>query len=276
MLWLFILVQLSTAQPADQRICNKTFSFAFEHKLYEKFTGDVVISIGKEFLCSPYEPNTLDQADTECLVINLHSFDCVTFVENVLALSRCVKENRLSYEAFQSELQSIRYREGIANGYASRLHYFTDWIYDNEQKGIVKNITKELGGIVYKKKANFMTTHRGNYPHLTDDSAFSAMKSVEDSLSHRSFYYIPKEQIKIIESKIKSGDIIAITTNKEGLDIIHTGIAVRMDDGSLHYMHAPNVKGVVKITKETLWMHLKKIPSQTGIIVARPVEIKNK
>ncbi len=276
LLILIFFFQHTESQPSDQWICNKIFSFAFEHKLIEKPIGQVITSIGKEFLGTPYEAYTLDRSDSEHLVTNLHSFDCVTFVENVLSISRCVKENQLSYEAFRNELCRIRYRNGLIRGYSSRLHYFTDWIYDNGQKGMVQDKTDEFGGAPYTKTINFMTSHRGSYPRLGSNVTFNEMKLVEDSLSQHRLFYIPKAQLRNISPHINDGDIIAITTNKEGLDIIHVGIAVRMSDGTLHYMHAPNEKGVVNITHETLEEHLRKFPSETGIMIIEPADVQSR
>ena len=271
-LLLLTFFSLAVAQNDDQPICNKIFSYAFEHKLIERPIGDVIAEIGKQFLGKPYKSNTLDQQPDERLVTNLHSFDCVTFVENVLALSLCVKSNQLSFDAYRKELQAIRYRNGAINGYTSRLHYFSDWILDNQKKGIVEDITEKLGGKPYKKMINFMSSHRALYPKLAADSTFATLTTVEDSLNRRKTYFIPKSTIP--KSAIRNGDIIAITTSRKGLDISHVGIAVRVRDGSLHYMHAPNVKGVVKITEETLVEHLKKHSEQSGIMVLRAVEFE--
>ncbi|MBI1805260.1 MAG: DUF1460 domain-containing protein [Ignavibacteriae bacterium] len=72
-----------------------------------------------------------------------------------------------------------------------------------------------------------------------------------------------------LQSKIQSGDLIAITTSQEGLDISHTGIAVRLDNGSLHLLHASDVENNVEITAESLTRYLKKHEHQTGITVLR-------
>ncbi len=274
----FLLITFShfgKAQTDDRVICNRTFSFAFEHKLIEKPIGDVVTEIGKQFLNFPYEPNTLEHSDSEQLVVNLHSFDCVTFVENIAAIARCIKKNRLSFDEYQRQLQLIRYRNGIANGYASRLHYFSDWIAENVRKGIVRNTTQELGGQVYQKKINFMTSHRDKYKQLNNDSVFSSLKTIEDSLSSVRMYVISKSQIRSCQSKIRNGSIIAILSSQQGLDVAHTGIAIRLEDGSLHYLHAPNVKGNVKISNESLEEYVQRHSRFTGIIVAEvnePVE----
>ena len=270
-----LLVPISGAlqsQSEDKAICNRMFSFAFEHALISKPIGEVVTTVGKQFVGKPYKAHTLDEPGKEHLVVDLRGFDCVTFIENALAISRCIKENRLTFDDYRRQLQSLRYRGGVIDGYSSRLHYFTDWITDNERRGSLRNVTKELGGSPIQKKLNFMTGHRASYAGLTDDSAFARISRVEEGFGGRTLYYIPTSRIAEAQTGVRSGDIIAITTDVEGLDVSHTGIAIRTSDGSLHFLHAPDVHGQIQVTKETLEAHVRKYPSYTGIIVVRPLD----
>jgi hypothetical protein len=236
--------------------------------------GEVITSIGKQFLGTPYEAHTLDGTGNEKLTTNLHSFDCVTFIENVLALSLCVKFDRLSFAAYRENVQTLRYRNGVINGYASRLHYFTDWIHEHERGNVLRDITEQLGGVPYKKTIHFMTTRRNAYPRLSEDSTFNAMKEIEHQFATRQVFFIPKDHIKKAQEKMNEGDLIAITTTIEGLDVSHTGIAVRQKDGLLHYMHAPNVNGTITISAEPLWKYVQKHSTNSGIIVARVIEVR--
>ncbi|HMD13704.1 MAG TPA: N-acetylmuramoyl-L-alanine amidase-like domain-containing protein [Bacteroidota bacterium] len=260
----FIDGQQQTVAIADQ-----IFISAAKQNLKGRAIGDVMTFVGKQFTGSAYEANTLDRSSAEMLVCNLATFDCVTFVENVLALACCIKQNRYDYNAYRRELQTIRYRNGIIAGYASRLHYFSDWIYDNERKGIIVDVTKKTGGVPYQKHIDFMTQHRSSYPPLADDSVFQHVSACEDSINTRQRWYVPKSNVKEVEGTISSGDIIAITTVRAGLDISHTGIAIRLADGSLHLLHAPDAGKTVTISKETLPEYLKHHAEQTGIMVLR-------
>lgn len=260
-----------SGQQNDTLICNHLFSYAFEHKLIEKPPGEILAAIGRQFIGNPYEAHTLDRSTSEELVTDLHSFDCVTFIENALALARAVTANRLTFDAYREQLRLLRYRGGVIDGYTSRLHYFTEWIADNAAKGILRDVTQEIGGVRLKKKISFMSSHREAYPQLAADSLFGRMQSIEGALSKKEMFYIPKELIRSIDRKIHTGDVIAITTSIEGLDVTHTGIAVRIGDGTLHYMHAPNVNGTVTISAEPLWKYVGKFSMNSGIIVARPM-----
>ncbi|MFD2100325.1 N-acetylmuramoyl-L-alanine amidase-like domain-containing protein [Flagellimonas iocasae] len=232
--------------------------------------GDTLVLVGKSFMGTPYVEKTLEIGDTETLVVNFSGLDCTTFVENVLAFGSMLKQEQHSFDAFVENLETIRYRNGILNGYPSRLHYFTDWIRNNQKKGLVKDITSELGGVTLNKPINFMGTHRSLYPFLTDDGNFEAMLQVEKELADEELCYLPQDQIQSKEHLIQSGDIIALATSIKGLDVTHTGIAIHQPDGRLHLLHASSKNGKVEITEEPLADYLKNIKSNIGIIVARP------
>ncbi len=273
---LIFLLLFHTAVMNAQVTCSPTDSTLFYSKL-EAFKGieggsygDSVVDIGKTFLDTPYVEKTLEIGEKENLVVNLRGFDCTTYVENVLAFGLLVRNKQTDFDSFIKNLETIRYRNGILDGYPSRLHYFTDWIRNNESKGLVKDITNDLGGTEVKKPINFMGTHRSLYPFLKDDENFENMLKVEKELAKQSLCILPQEQIESCESRIQSGDIIALATSIKGLDVTHTGFAIRQPNGRIHLLHASS-SGSVRITKEPLVDYLRKIKSNIGIIVARPV-----
>lgn len=263
------------AQPIytqrDVEICKSKFQLAIDNKLSSLPINEVIIEIGKSFLGTDYVANTLEVGEEERLVINLTGLDCYIFLETSLVFARCIKEGKITFEDYQYELTNIRYRDGKLNEYPSRLHYFSDWIYDMNKRGIGKDITKEIGGIPYSEKINFMSTHVNSYRQLKDNPKFvDEIAGLEKEISARKYFYIPQEDIAKAEDKIQSGDIIGITTNVEGLDIAHTGIAIRMDDGRIHFLHAPIVGKKVQITEKPLADYIKGNKKQTGIMVLRP------
>jgi hypothetical protein len=257
----------------DVEVCKDKFKLAVDQNLEKKPIGDVIAAVGKSFIGTDYVAHTLEKCDTETLVINLTGLDCTTFLENCLVLARCIKEKKTTFKDYENELIKIRYRNGIIDRYPSRLHYFSDWIYDNEKKGVVKNISKEIGGDSIRFNLDFMTTHPDLYVQLKRDPGFiPIIEKQEKEINKRRYYFIPKEKVSDIEKKIENGDLIAITSNVKGLDINHVGIAVRMDDGRIHFMHAPDVGYKVQITDVPLADYLMKFEKDTGIIVLRPLE----
>ena len=235
-----------------------------------KAVGALMINIGKYFLGFPYVNNTLETEDEETLIINLREFDCFTFVENVVVLARLINEDKYAFEDYAAALERIRYRDGLLKGYSSRLHYFSDWIFDNEKKRIVKDITGEIGGKPFHKEINFMTTHRGNYCWLNNDKSYREMRVVEKNLSGRSLYHIQKAELRRLENAIEDGDLIAATTGIEGLDVVHVGLAVRVR-GRIHLLHASEVKKKVVISDDTLYQYLSKRKNMKGIMVGRVI-----
>lgn len=257
----------------DVEVCKSKFQLAVDKNLENEPIGDVIASIGKSFLGTEYVAHTLEKGKTETLVINLTGLDCTTFLENALTFTRCIKEKKTTFKDYEKELTKIRYRNGKIDQYPSRLHYFSDWIYNNETKGIVKNISKEIGGEPLKFNVDFMSTHPDSYVELKESPKFiPVIRKQEESINSREYFYIPKEKVAQVEKGIHNGDLIAITSNVKGLDINHVGIAVKMDDGRIHFMHAPNVGYKVQITEIPLADYLAKIKTDTGIIVLRALE----
>jgi hypothetical protein len=257
----------------DIEICNSKFELAASKKLSDKPISDVIAEIGKSFIGTEYEAFAIEKDGEEQLVINLTGLDCTTFLENALVMARLVKKNKTSFEDYKNELTKIRYRDGVINQYPSRLHYFSDWIFDNTKKGIAEDITKEIGGEKIKFNVGFMSGNPKYYKHLKENPEFiAAIKLQEAEINKREYHYIPKEKVHLFESKIQNGDLIAITTNLKGLDIGHVGIAVEEKDGRIHFMHAPLVGAKVQISEEPLPQYLANVKKHTGIIILRAVE----
>jgi len=260
----------------DVEICNQKFQISVNEGLKYKPINEVVVEIGESFIGTDYLAKGLEADGDEQLVINLTGLDCTTLVENCLALSRCVKKGKTSFDDYLSELQYIRYRDGVVDGYPSRLHYFSDWIINNIEKGVVEDETKELGGKPIQFNLNFMSTHPDSYRQLNENpDLIPIIEMQEEEISLREYYYIPKEEFSTKEKCVRGGDIIAVTTTVDGLDIGHVGIAIEMDDGRIHLLHAPNVDKDVQITEEPLADYLMKYKRHSGVIVLKVLEPTN-
>jgi hypothetical protein len=240
--------------------------------------GEAMSVVGRSFVGTPYQPGTLEVPGPERLVINFRALDCVTFVENALAMTAyarvggtaAIAERDEAEYAHERLLGGYRYRDGSPIGYASRLHYFTDWIARNVERGYLVDVTRELGGVLDTEPIDFMTTHVEAYPQLADPANVAAIRDVEQRLSAAGRYYVPEERIAAVAHLIRDGDVIAATSTVEGLDVAHVGLALWVD-GSLHLLHAPLVGDSVEISELPLAERILSIPGQDGIIVARPV-----
>ena len=257
----------------DIDICNSTFQLAVDENLQTKPIGDVIVDVGKSFIGTDYVAHTLEVDSDERLVINLTGLDCNTFLEYALVFARNIKKGKTTFDDYKNELTLIRYRNGKIDQYPSRLHYFTDWIYDNSKKAIVEDITKKIGGELLKLDLSFMSAHPQYYKHLKENPEFiPIIKKQEEEISKRDYYFIPQEKIAEIENEIKDGDLLAFTSTVKGLDVNHVGIAVRLDDERIHVLHAPNVGFKVQISDLPLAEYVLKIKNDSGVIVVRVLE----
>ena len=235
--------------------------------------GSLIVEAGQHFMGRPYVGYTLEAEGPEQLVVNLSQFDCFTFMETSIALAHTARSPQATFATYRAALQDLRYRQGVISGYASRLHYTSDWAYDNQAAGLVVDRTLSLGGIPYKKDIHFMTQHRKSYQQLKANRHFRAMRRVERQLNKHKRYYLPKASIPDIEHLIEVGDILAITTTIEGLDIVHVGFAI-FRETRLHMLHASSTTNQVMITQKPLAQILAKSETRSGIMVFHPLRPK--
>jgi hypothetical protein len=262
----------------DWAIFASKVRWAAERGLDTTGIGTAIAEIGRTFVGTAYVPQTLEAEGPEHVVINFRGLDCVTFVETAFTLARFVRmggaallEARGAAEArYEELLAEIRYRDGVVDGYASRLHYFSDWIADNARRGLVVDLGPELGGVRDSEPIDFMTTHPDAYRQLADPANVDRVREAEARLSQAGRLYVPEEGIADVAGRIWDGDIIAATSTVPGLDIAHTGLALHID-GRLHLLHAPLVGDSVEVSEVPLADRIAGIEGQDGIMVARPL-----
>lgn len=237
----------------------------------------VIVQTALYFRGTPYVASTLDKNKEERLVVNLREFDCTTFVESCLALSRTLKSNDHTFASFTKQLQNIRYRNGLIEDYTSRLHYITDWTFDNQKRGIITDFGQQLGGMLDDRKINFMSTHTDSYESLKSNTAMQKkIAAVEDNINKRGGHYIIlKQNISFLKDKIKDGDIVVFATSISGLDYTHMGFAYH-DNGQLTFIHASSKSAKVIVEPQSLSNYCLKSPKCLGIAVLRPNELKGK
>ncbi|GHV57457.1 xylanase [Bacteroidia bacterium] len=269
------LILLLVCAQAQQKEIHLTEDTRIVRHYFDSVKGiaspnELIVKAALSLLNTPYVAQTLEGNKKEELVINLMELDCMTLVENCLALSRAAQYPNPDYEDFVRQLQFIRYRVGIMNGYTSRLHYTTDWITDNSGKGIIEDITGALGGKPFQPHVDFMSSHPERYPALKENPQdVEVMRNIEQTINQRdTYYYIPKNEIRNKQSLIQSGDIIGFTTSIPGLDISHVAIAY-WNNGQLSFIHASTKQMKVIIHPESLIDYCNGIQTNTGIVVLR-------
>ena len=235
---------------------------------------NLIIYIAEQLKGIPYVAHTLEPNNNERLIINLRQLDCTTFVEQVAALYLCVKERKTTFADYCKMLQKLRYEGGAEPHYTKRLHYYSSWIEDKKSMDICKEMQSPNPPFtkVQRLSLNWMTTHVNDYRMLKNNPSWvPQIRKMEQKMEGRQYRYIPKEQIKntrLLRNTIKDGDIIAIITNKKGLDTQHLGFALWHKDG-LHLLNASSIHKKVIDEPMTLRTYLYKHPSMPGVRIIR-------
>lgn len=259
-----------TYSPSDSLRVERMLATA---KALQSKPSSWTLYFARQFIGTPYVGGTLDRAKEESLVVNLPQLDCTTFVEQVLALARCAALGQTRFRDFCHQLRHVRYVDGEVT-YVKRQHYFTGWIADNEREGMVREIQSPnppFSGQV-SVQVNWMTSHMGDYRMLRSRPEWvKGIREMEKSLSGKRYRYIPKAAVgntKLLRQTIHEGDILAIVTDKRGLDISHIGFAVWRADG-LHLLNASSIHKRVVDEPMTLRQYLWKSRRRLGIRVIR-------
>jgi len=228
----------------------------------------LVIKIAKHFLGTPYVAGTLE-IEPERLTVNTRQTDCILFVEMCLALSLTAKDDDPSFEKYVDNLRQLRYRDGVVDGYASRLHYTSEWIIQGSLRGIFREVSRDCGGSPLNQKFHFMSTHPSAYKQLKDSpETVASIRSFEKNLETWDYWYIPKADLPRCIKNIRTGDIIGFNSATPGLDIAHVAFAYWEGD-TLTFIHASFTEKKVVINKTPLVEYTKGIKSHNGLRVIR-------
>ncbi|MBC7571154.1 MAG: DUF1460 domain-containing protein [Spirosoma sp.] len=241
-----------------------------------KTPAENAVQIGKKLLGKPYVSHTLDHYADEQLVVNMNAFDCTTYLETVLAITLARTDTKPAdtptqvEQSFKKYLTQLRYRNGHIDGYASRLHYFSDWLRNNEKMGLLTDVTAQLpGSMSVAKPVSYMTSATHKYPAMSDPAVYRQMLLTETSLNQQSFSFIPTKYIRQAEGRIQEGDIVMLMAARPGLDMRHVGLAIRQPNGRLHLLHASSERGRVVISPLPLSNYVLSHKRMSGIRVAR-------
>lgn len=233
--------------------------------------GELVMNIAKKFIGTPYVSGTLDRQEKETPTVNTGETDCTTFVETVTAMAITANENKKDFGSFCRNLIKIRYRNGRHERYSDRLHYISQWIADSAKRGIIEEINTVAHTATQHLELKFMSYNPQSYRQLANDSvAIKEIEEHEKPFRGLDVKYIPKTSLNNpkLKNHIKNGDIIAIVTAIDGLDVSHLGFAEWIDE-ELHLLHASSIKGKVISDPQTLYEYMANKKNHLGIRVFR-------
>src|SRR5579864_6369080 len=93
----------------------------------ERSAGNRIEAFSRHFLGCPYTANPLvgSRTEPEVFVASFDGFDCVTYIETILALARASDVCE-----FEDWLRKIRYENGSVK-WTRRKHYMSEWIRIN-------------------------------------------------------------------------------------------------------------------------------------------------
>ena len=240
--------------------------------------GDRTVAVGESLVGTPYVNYTLEiDNHTESPSVNLNGVDCWTFFEIALGFARMleVKTDNYTPQDLLTMIELDRYRGGHCDGkYTTRLHFLEDWIYDNERRGLVKNLTPSLGGVPMRGRyLNEMSRYWRSSRYLRNNPKLvPEMREIENRISSRTIYHIPKEAVPAIESKIQNGDVICISGRGPEGFTEHVGLAYRDRQGVLHFLHASKDERRVMVDV-ALHSYIYRYGKFAGIMVVRPLDV---
>jgi cell wall-associated NlpC family hydrolase len=209
---------------------------------HDRSIGSRIDGLSRRLLGRPYKPNPLigSAVTAEVFTASLDGFDCVTYIETVLALARAS-----NVDAFTEWLRKVRYERGRIQ-WERRNHYMTLWIRNNLREGIVKPVSRPaVATISMERLLNVV-------PGLPAER--TRMKCVS------------KRAMPRLERNLQTGDLIFFASTRKNLDVFHAGIIVR--DGKRVLMrHASRSQG--SVVEQDLGEFLK-ANRMAGVIVVRP------
>jgi cell wall-associated NlpC family hydrolase len=212
----------------------------------DRAVGSRIDRFSRHFVGHPYEQNPLiGAADaSEVFTASLDGFDCVTYIETILALARSS-----TVEDFSEWLRKIRYARGNIH-WARRNHYITQWISNNVRNGVIGHISLPSVPIVSRERLLDVV------PRL------AARRVVVECVS--------KPAVRRLEPYLRTGDLIFFASTRRNLDVFHAGIIVRNGENILMRHSSRSHGGVVE-------QHLSeflKANRMAGVIVMRPQRVK--
>lgn len=270
-----MLVSLLNSPQQKQSTFDRIMTKAKSESWGTRPIGECIGLVAQQLLGTPYVGGTLDKSDSEQCTVVFAGLDCVTFAETSLGLARVIKRGKTNFSDLIHEVTLTRYRGGIVNGYASRLHYTSDWIRDNQAKGTIQAMTSAWSGATeLKGPFNFMSEHASRYNHLANDADMvQSIRECEAELSESKPKYFPFATVRKLQSKLQTGDFIAISDTRPGLDYAHVGLIIRRG-GVPHFVHASSADKRV-VFDVAIADYLARSGKKQGIAVARPLEPKS-
>jgi hypothetical protein len=214
--------------------------------------------IGLYFKGAPYLSNRLSKSNPEKMYYSFSDFDCVTYVENVLALYYSEGANA----KFIKNLINIRYDDTVS--YENRNHYLTKGLQKMVALNILSPINNQFNSKLIQKNVNYLSKHVSSH-----NINMARIINIEKSISQKNMYYFDSTKDLKINDLIKNGDVIAFVSSRNDLDFQHVGF-VHIKNNKKYILHASQEKKIVCISDVTIDQYIFKNKKITGFQIYRP------
>lgn len=257
------------ADPREKAAINAWFEAVGAEGPPESF-GSLITRAARVQLGRPYF-NPPQSDAPERLRLILDRFQCVSLVEHSLAIARCVAAHTPNSTCFITEVQATRYRHGRIDGYGSRLHYFADWLADNDRRQRIQLLGSKVGASSRQLHFDYMTARPHRYPALARPEVRSAIAAAEARLSQDTLWILDRDQLPERQHQLQEGDIIGVVDAKPGIAITHTGLVTYNGRGVPQVLHASSHHRRVLISAGDVAGYIARQPRRQGVMVARPL-----
>ena len=212
----------------------------------DKDLGKRCVAAAEELVGTVWAP-AHDNDTIGTMVVNLHGFDRMGFVNNVLALAKASLHHMPVERQYEIALEGYSRRKGEDNGFPSQLFYGADWIVDNIYRGNLKEVTEYVGGGSFKPKTlDYMTRHADEFPAMKDPAVNDKIRMIEMGYRSHRIPHLKKQSVgnKEIRDMMEDGDIVIMLSNELDYDVYDIGF-VKMVGGEPHFIHISRETGKV-------------------------------
>lgn len=201
----------------------------------------------------------------EMLLLNLTQMDCMTAIENLMALHLAYKEQLLSLEGVAAKLLQVRYSAFPPCRWEDRYHYLTHAFIAWERAGY--GVWLPLG----KRDMDTIRYISQNPKKYRGFRDWKLIQEIEEQLTKRPRYFIPAADIHHWLPALRDGDIVAFVPTENGLDVSHVGVFF-WKEGRPTFAHASLIAKEWVIDEDLCAYLDRRKEKIRGISVFRPFE----
>jgi len=188
---------------------------------------------------------------------SMQYLDCMTYVEHVLALANSSKADYCN--EFLCRLIDIMFNSDGGPLYNhQRSHFTSHWADVNEQKGYLKNVARHHP--MATSRTLFLNKVGNNRTFYVEDRFMIATQP-------KMVWYFDRKTVLAGKADLQSGDILALVTDREGLDVTH--MAFFIVKNKKKWLRHASLK-LNRIVDQDFNQYLKDHESVKGLMVMRP------